>query len=153
VNEVNHDRVDALEQHLITRGHDVTDVAVAFSEYLLILLSDHRVALNPQARVDIEHSLKRSAKLSAGVIGAEEKRQLRRKMGGIEITFRESDGPTAAFGRSAMNCLFDEGDWQEDNDGDATPLFYYLHCLERALPDIADDFFNYFSNRFGIDVV
>lgn len=61
MNEEISSEIDYLEHEFIEKGCDVTQLAVAFSEYLLFLLKDGRVRVNSSALDSIEGSLSRSA--------------------------------------------------------------------------------------------
>ncbi|MBV6286734.1 hypothetical protein [Pseudomonas aegrilactucae] len=150
MNEKDSDKIDCLEHRLIEKGCDVTELAVAFSEYLFLLLRDGRVRVDGSVRDVIEYSLTRSAKLLDVTVTDEEKRELRQKMWDLELRFRRLDDLTSNFARCAGNCLFDQADWQQNNDGSDTPLYHYLHFLELVIPGVTSEFLNYFKGRFGI---
>lgn len=150
MNDLNSDKIDRLEGQLISDGVSINEMSAAFSMYLLSCLDGGRVKIDGKYADAIRESLGFSANI--GIVNAsnEKKKSYRLKMAEIEISLRRVDPVTSAVARCAGDCLYGELDWQQNNDGDDTPLFYYLYHLERVIPSVADDFFAFFCGCFGI---
>ncbi|WP_194791228.1 hypothetical protein [Pseudomonas sp. UFMG81] len=150
MNELNLDRIYRLEKRLIADGQSVNELAAAFSIYLLSRLEIWALTSSSNSVDLVLASLSFSATFGTAQASNEAKRALRLQVAEIEISLRQVDPVISNVARCAGDCLYDESDWQENNDGDNTPLFYYLDHLERIKPDAAEDFFGFFCDYFNV---
>ncbi len=65
----------------------------------------------------------------------------------IEKKNRNHDDRCADLVRCVLFCFETERRWEEEGTGDATPIFLYYLILKKILPNIADEFLDYFRRE------
>lgn len=67
----------------------------------------------------------------------------------IERECRNSDPVFANFVRCVICCFGNEEDWELDDTGEDTPLWYFLFYIKKVCPEIKDDFLQYFKGALN----
>ncbi|UVM25626.1 hypothetical protein [Pseudomonas sp. B21-021] len=144
------EEVENLEARLLAAGVSINQLVRCYADFLLHLIEGDALSSISSAKLDLMSNYLSKA-VTPGVV---ESSQEQRKgffvdLWPIERQYRESDPAFANFVRCVICCFGNEEDWEQDDTGEATPLWYFLFYIKKVCPEIKNEFLQYFEGIFS----
>jgi hypothetical protein len=137
--------IECLEQELLARGFSLNELVRCYSMFLLRLIQNQNLEHLPKTELQKMGKYLETA-ITPGVL--EMSRHSRNtwicELWPLERVYKESNPAMADFVRCVICCFGNEADWDSDNTGDATPLWYYLFYIKKIFPEASEEFFAFF---------
>ncbi|WLG42749.1 hypothetical protein [Pseudomonas sp. FP1740] len=137
--------IELLELYLLDGGMSINEMVRHYARFLLELIQKGRLKnISDEKLQGMTSYLTQALALKT----LESNEGLRKasfaQLWPIEKEYRESDPAFSAFVRCVICCFGNEDDWEQDDSGEETPLWFFLFYIKKVYPDVGPEFFEYF---------
>ncbi|MGY4817704.1 hypothetical protein ACVNP3_17365 [Pseudomonas chlororaphis subsp. piscium] len=140
------EEIEELELQLLETGVSINEMVRHYSMFLLELIKEGKLKIISDEKLDEMTSyLSQALELGAQEFDEGLRKPSIVKLWTLEKEYREVDPAFSALARCVICCFGNEDDWERDNTGEETPLWFYLFYLKKVCPNIKSEFIEYFQ--------
>jgi hypothetical protein len=140
------EEIENLESQLLEAGVSINEMVRYYSMFLLDLIKKEKLkSISSEKLQNMASYLSQALDLGAQEFDEELRKPSIIQLWKLEKEYREADPEFSAFTRCVICCFGNEDDWERDNTGEETPLWFYLFYLKKVCPDIKSEFVDYFQ--------
>lgn len=144
------EEIESLEAELLTAGVSINQLVRRYASFLRQLIEGGALSGISSEKLEMMSSYLDKA-LMPGLLESDEehRKSFFVALWPIERTYRDSDPAFANFVRCVICCFGNEEDWERDDTGEDTPLWYFFFYIKKVCPDIKEGFLQYFKGALN----
>ena len=141
------EEIESLEAELLTAGVSINQMVRRYASFLRQLIEGGALSGISSEKLEMMSSYLDKA-LMPGLLESDEeqRKSFFLALWPIERKYRDSDPVFANFVRCVICCFGNEEDWERDDTGEDTPLWYFFFYIKKVCPDIKNTFLQYFKD-------
>ncbi|WP_130910186.1 hypothetical protein [Pseudomonas sp. Sample_9] len=144
------EEIESLEAELLTAGVSINQLVRRYASFLRRLIEGGALSGISSEKLEMMSSYLDKA-LMPGLLESDEeqRKSFFLALWPIERKYRDLDPVFANFVRCVICCFGNEEDWERDDTGEDTPLWYFFFYIKKVYPEVKNDFLQYFKGALN----